>query len=1475
MNVGNDGKTSIGIVACVAMAAVMLCASGAAAAPPTVNGLYYGDGDVNNYPAEPYEISEYGSSLYVTLIDGVLYVCLVVTRDVNDNVFSPIRDYTSSAGWGPPRGAHRLIDSEFAEFFLTVGTGTGAVTWNWQQGYGEGVGALGNNNTNENWVSDETVSGGLGTPPPGIVSDSSLAWNMRNYAYRINNSIDPGWNMGPATPPNDWTSPITNPGDPNNVINAAEGYPEDDGTDPPPPITYSTTYQWEWPMVYEWAVDISQFSPTSAPVFVVTGSSHHSPSKNSDENDDFEDGNPPLKDFGDLPTGYPVLLADDGARHVIDPAGAYLGASLDNELDGQPSTDADEDDTTTADDEDGVELLSDYLEPGSTATLQVTAGAPGYLSAFIDFEADGTLEQMTLVSATVPTGADPLGTNVPLGDIYLSLAGVYEIVIEVGGIVATDVPARFRFTNASEEGGNSITGEAASGEVEDYILPGPTAVVVSRFEMTAADGVAVAEWETSSESGTIGFNLYRRDAKRKGAYEQLNADLLPGLLHWPTGGTYRFRDLTAQSKAEYEYRLEELDLRGKSRRYGPWTVTVPDLQDETAQAAGKSSEASTSQASSMQSYSVKSSARGGNRASLQTSGGGTGSRMRIALKDAGVYRVSTSDIATALGVKSEGNVVSRIHRGQVSLTNRGRDVAWQADGDGLLFYGEALDSIYADENVYWLELTTKAAAQMEERKGKRPKKLGTPGSFSERLDFEEDVTSVTATYFDADADTWVWATALGSASQTGSMSVTFEAPDVLDEPAELRVRLKGLTNQAANPDHQAGVYLNGTYLGGSSWNGFDAPELVLSVAAGALQSGTNTLVIEVAAQSGASYSYVGLDGFEVRYTRALMATGNWLSFTATGPDAVTVGGFTASDIQVWDISDPTAPVSEGRLRIGQTEAGQYGVSFYPQSASTPYVAFAGGAVAAPWSWEGRDEPDLKDSANGAAYVVIAPEALRDGADSLAAYRAGRGLTTRVVTVEEIFDAFNYGIASPEAIRDFLGYAYAQWSEPPRYAALAGRGSQDYRNLTGYGDCLVPPLRVATAYGVVEQDADFGDADGDRVPEISVGRLPVTSNAGLAGVLAKLQAYESGGDWRQSVLVTSDNSDDDGDFTTDSDTLAALAGPDRPVEKIYLGTLTTSEARTQLFDALESGRGFMSYLGHAGLYQLAQEGLLTKTDVAGLTNAGRPPVVLAGTCTINRFGQPGVTSLGEELVAAGGGGAVAVWAPVAFTLHLENMRLVEGAFEGIFSEEAPRLGDALTSALKRHRDLGGSSLSRATVGLMGDPATELAAASPAPEETIGPLSLAAGQDAGTTSKHAEDLLPEEEETADESAGDFGIGYHGFGGYVFNDANRDGQFDEDEAGLAGVTVTLKGVDLLGNAVELAAGTNAHGGYYFIAPEGNYTLTCNRDDVLKEYPDLTEPTTPETYTLELPAGQGWLDSFDFGHATPEEELSDPVQE
>ena len=77
----------------------------------------------------------------------------------------------------------------------------------------------------------------------------------------------------------------------------------------------------------------------------------------------------------------------------------------------------------------------------------------------------------------------------------------------------------------------------------------------------------------------------------------------------------------------------------------------------------------------------------------------------------------------------------------------------------------------------------------------------------------------------------------------------------------------------------------------------------------------------------------------------------------------------------------------------------------------------------------RIRSDLHSTHNAADYIIITHNHFIQDVQPLADYRAQQGLRTKVVDVQDIYDEFNDGILNPNAIREFLDYAYHNWQPP--------------------------------------------------------------------------------------------------------------------------------------------------------------------------------------------------------------------------------------------------------------------------------------------------------------------------------------------------------------------------------------------------------------------------------------------------------------
>ncbi|MFH1921320.1 MAG: PKD domain-containing protein, partial [Planctomycetota bacterium] len=157
-------------------------------------------------------------------------------------------------------------------------------------------------------------------------------------------------------------------------------------------------------------------------------------------------------DYGDAPdtpwNTYPSRFQNDGARHMVNTP-YFLGSGVSQENYSPHNA------TATGDlFDDGVRLDSS-LWNGNQANLTITASAPGYLSAWIDYNGNGNWsdpgEQIFSDEQLLTAGDNPRTITVP--DALLP------------GELVRSTFARFRF---SSETGLGATGYAIDGEVEDY-----------------------------------------------------------------------------------------------------------------------------------------------------------------------------------------------------------------------------------------------------------------------------------------------------------------------------------------------------------------------------------------------------------------------------------------------------------------------------------------------------------------------------------------------------------------------------------------------------------------------------------------------------------------------------------------------------------------------------------------------------------------------------------------------------------------------------------------------------------------------------------------------------------------------------------------------------------------------------------------------------------------------------------------------
>lgn len=75
-------------------------------------------------------------------------------------------------------------------------------------------------------------------------------------------------------------------------------------------------------------------------------------------------------------------------------------------------------------------------------------------------------------------------------------------------------------------------------------------------------------WKTASELNTAGFNIYRGESGEE-VTQRLNQTTIPPADDSFRGAEYKYVDHNAKPNTQYYYKIEEIELSGKSNFYGP------------------------------------------------------------------------------------------------------------------------------------------------------------------------------------------------------------------------------------------------------------------------------------------------------------------------------------------------------------------------------------------------------------------------------------------------------------------------------------------------------------------------------------------------------------------------------------------------------------------------------------------------------------------------------------------------------------------------------------------------------------------------------------------------------------------------------------------------------------------------------------------------------------------------------------------
>lgn len=662
-------------------------------------------------------------------------------------------------------------------------------------------------------------------------------------------------------------------------------------------------------------------------------------------------------------------------------------------------------------------------------------------------------------------------------------------------------------------------------------------------------------------------------------------------------------------------------------------------------------------------------------------------------------------------------------------------------GDYFEFYGDrnygetGYSHGYTAENIYTLKLVENWGARMSVENGgimeNNPRNYILPVSYEQTVHFERQNHHYSLSSYDSPPreDLWFWKVI--TAPDLDVTTFDLEYPhDTHLRAFQATVCLVGLTylEDTPIPDHRARVRINSSFINDHSWfgqseklftNDTPIPNLYLN-------HGENYLYIDMPGDSASGNAErILLDYFTLKYWREYRTDSDYIRFSRPsnrpyGLYQFELNNFSTDDISVYKIHSSfmeniqIEPFSE-------TGGAPYKVTFqnHVVAANTEYIALTESQKKSP-ALRPRFPSDLKNPQNTADYIIITVRDFIDneGTQLFKTTWENQGYLVQIVDLQNIFDEFNHGIRSAQAIKDFLTYAYHNWSIPMTHVLLLGKGIRDERDNSVHRNVnLIPFKNIWTAsVGATPSDNWFACIVGDdAVPDINISRITIWQEEQILPVAEKTVHYIENPNfnipWQSTITLAAGGkiTDPTDTFAQESERIRRTWIPDDyNVIRVYTNTQTVSNqylgGTFKLKNTWDSGTLLVQFFGHGGGRIWADYNLLNNNDIVTLNNSNYP-FVLSLSCYPSDFARPVSGSIGESMINIPDRGAIGHLGTSGLSYTGPNVRISQHFTEALFHRNINNFGDIVSFTRARtYATTSGDALLASTHGsvMFGDP-----------------------------------------------------------------------------------------------------------------------------------------------------------------------------
>ncbi|MFH1530697.1 MAG: C25 family cysteine peptidase [Pseudomonadota bacterium] len=321
-------------------------------------------------------------------------------------------------------------------------------------------------------------------------------------------------------------------------------------------------------------------------------------------------------------------------------------------------------------------------------------------------------------------------------------------------------------------------------------------------------------------------------------------------------------------------------------------------------------------------------------------------------------------------------------------------------------------------------------------------------------------------------------------------------------------------------------------------------------------------------------------------------------------------------------------------------------------------------------------PDGPPVVPGADYLIVTAGDLLATAEAFRAYREETGYTVSLATVEQIIAG---GVAATDEdvaihIKTWVAMHWqARPQDRPMFLLLVGDADPAFND----PQKTIPAVRWLGLWEGCLSDNHYGEMDGDHVPDVAVGRLPVRSDAQGLDLLDRIVAHETidaPGPWnhRLNVYAGEGGFGEEVDFFIETVAQKGLEAVPMAFDIRFAYNSPTSTWYYTPFqdivhEMVTAGAVLTTFMGHGG-------GELNVPDLTAVKPADRYPMYAFFACSTGEFASDWMTESEEVMLQAGGPMAILVSTTTTHPYaNAVNALEIEAA---VFEDQPPTYGEAI-------------------------------------------------------------------------------------------------------------------------------------------------------------------------------------------------------